>query len=59
MALAYAINLWLMSAYHVARLPAEFLPVGALLLWILGQIAVLGPARRASLIPPATATRMI
>ena len=42
MGLAYAINLWLMQKYQVNRLPAEFLPFGALLLWMLGQIAVLG-----------------
>jgi putative ABC transport system permease protein len=35
------------------------LPIGASLLWLLGQIAVLGPALRASLIPPAIATRTI
>ena len=59
MALAYAINLWLMQHYKVQRLPASFLPIGALLLWLLGQIAVLGPALRASLIPPAIATRSV
>ena len=59
MALAYAINLWLMSKYQVSRLPAEFLPLGALLLWGLGQIAVLGPALRAASIPPAIATRSV
>jgi len=57
MALAYAVNLWLMQKFHVTRLPAAFLPIGAALLWVLGQIAVLGPAVRAALIPPATATR--
>lgn len=59
MALAYAINLWLMHKYEVARLPVEFLPFGAGLLWILGQIAVLGPAMRAATIPPAIATRTV
>jgi putative ABC transport system permease protein len=59
MALAYAINLWLIHKYQVARLPAELLPVGALLLWMLGQVAVLGPALRASMIPPAIATRTV
>jgi putative ABC transport system permease protein len=59
MALAYAINLWLMQKYEVARLPITFLPVGAGLLWILGQIAVLGPAMRAATIPPAIATRTV
>src|SRR4029078_9719262 len=42
-ALAYAINLWLMHKYQVARLRGTFLPVGAALLWLLGQVAVLGP----------------
>jgi len=59
MALAYGINLWLMSKYEVPRLPAEFLPIGALLLWLLGQGAVLAPAMRASMIPPAIATRSV
>ena len=59
MALAYAINLWLMQKYQVARLPGEFLPIGAVLLWLLGQIAVLGPAMRAAMIPPAIATRSV
>ena len=59
MGLAYGINLWLMDKYEVARLPAEFLPIGALILWLLGQIAVLGPAMRASMIPPAIATRSV
>lgn len=59
MALAYAINLWLMSKYQMPRLPAIFLPVGAGMLWFLGQIAVLGPALRAATIPPATATRSV
>jgi putative ABC transport system permease protein len=59
MVLAYGINLWLMDKYQVARLPAEFLPIGAAVLWLLGQIAVLGPAMRASLIPPAIATRSV
>jgi putative ABC transport system permease protein len=59
MGLAYAINLLLMDKYQVPRLPALYLPVGAVLLWALGQIAVLGPAVRASLIPPAIATRTV
>jgi len=59
MVLAYAINLWLMSKYSVGRLPAEFLPIGAALLWTLGQVAVLAPALRAAMIPPAIATRSL
>ncbi|MGE0549735.1 MAG: ABC transporter permease [Kofleriaceae bacterium] len=59
MALAYAINLWLMDKYNVPRLPSAFLPIGAVLLWGLGQLAVLGPAIRAAGIPPAIATRTV
>jgi putative ABC transport system permease protein len=59
MALAYAINLWLMDKYQVPRLPVGVLPIGAFALWILGQLAVLGPATRASLIAPAVATRTV
>ena len=59
MILAYAINQSLMGKYQIARLPAVFLPIGAGLLWTLGQIAVLGPALRASKIPPAIATRTV
>lgn len=59
MVLAYGINHWLMGAYDVARLPAYFLPVGAVMLWALGQLAVLGPALRASGVPPAVATRTV
>ncbi len=59
MVLAYGINLWLMRAYQVPRLPGEFLPIGAALLWLLGQLAVLGPAMRAATIPPAIATRTV
>jgi putative ABC transport system permease protein len=59
MAMAYGINLVLMDKYEVGRLPAGFLPIGAALLWLLGQVAVLGPALRASMIPPAIATRTV
>jgi putative ABC transport system permease protein len=59
MGIAYGINLLLMSKYSVPRLPAGYLPIGAALLWLLGQIAVLGPALRASMIPPAIATRSV
>ena len=59
MALAYGINLALMERYELARLPAIYLPVGAVALWLLGQIAVFGPARRAAAVPPAVATRSV
>ncbi len=59
MLLAYAANLYLMSAYELPRLPLWYLPVGAVVLWLLGQLAVLPPARRAAAVPPAVATRSV
>jgi putative ABC transport system permease protein len=57
MVLAYGINLFLMTHYELPRLPFVYFPVGAVLLWLLGQIAVLGPAMRAAAVPPVVATR--
>jgi len=57
MLLAYGLNQVLMTHYELPRLPLLYLPVGALLLWALGQVAVLGPALRAAAVPPAVATR--
>ncbi|HVI24691.1 MAG TPA: FtsX-like permease family protein [Xanthomonadaceae bacterium] len=54
---AFGINQLLMSHYELPRLPAVYLPLGAVVLWLLGQAAVLGPARRAAAVPPAVATR--
>lgn len=59
MLLAYGINLGLMQHYELPRLPAMYLPIGAVTLWLLGQIAVFGPARRAAAVPPAVATRSV
>ncbi len=56
---AYGINQWLMSHYELGRLPAMYLPVGAAALWLLGQVAVFAPARRAAAVPPAVATRSV
>jgi putative ABC transport system permease protein len=59
MMLAYGINLGLMSKYELPRLPAMYLPLGAVVLWLLGQLAVFAPARRAASVPPAVATRSV
>lgn len=59
MAAAYGISGWLMQHYELPRLPWFYLPVGALALWALGQLAVLAPALRAAAVPPATATRSV
>jgi putative ABC transport system permease protein len=52
-------NLALMRRYELPRLPPGLLLLGAVLLWLLGQLAVLGPARRAAAVPPAEATRSV
>jgi len=59
MLLAVALNLWLMNRYELPRLPLWYLPVGALALWVLGQLAVLAPALRASRVAPVVATRSV
>lgn len=59
MLMAYGINQLLMTHYELPRLPAYYLPIGAVALWLLGQIAVFGPARRAAAVPPAIATRSV
>jgi putative ABC transport system permease protein len=57
MLLAVLLNVWLMHHFPLPRLPLFYLPVGAVVLWVLGQLAVLGPARRAASVPPVVATR--
>ena len=55
--LAYALNMLLMAHYEQPRLPLTYPAIGALALWLLGQLAVLGPALRAAAVPPVVATR--
>ena len=59
MVLAYGINVLLMLHYELPRLPAIYFPVGAIALWLIGQLAVLGPALRAAAVPPVVATRSV
>jgi len=59
MALAFGINLYLMQHYEMNRMPWYYLPGGAMALWLLGQLAVLGPALRAAAVPPVVATRSV
>ena len=58
--MAYALSLWLLAHTDGAKLlPWYYVPMGFVSLWILGQIAVLGPATRAARVPPAIATRSV
>jgi putative ABC transport system permease protein len=59
MLLAFVLNAALMRFYELPHLPLYYLPVGALALWGLGQLAVLGPALRAAAVPPVVATRSV
>lgn len=55
--LAVALNQLLVSQLELAKLPIGYLAVGSLALWLVGVLAVYGPAWRASSISPAIATR--
>jgi putative ABC transport system permease protein len=57
--LAVVLNLLLMTRYELPRLPLWYLPVSALVLWVLGQLSVLSPALRAAAVPPVVATRSV
>ena len=57
--LAFGINYWLVSSFELERINALYIPVGVVLLWGLGLLAVAGPARRAATISPAVATRTV
>lgn len=54
---AYAGNLWLMTHLEMPRIPWVWLPVGAAVLWLLGQLAVVAPARRGAAVSPVRATK--
>ncbi|MFN3304381.1 MAG: ABC transporter permease [Roseateles sp.] len=54
---AVALSQLLMQQYELARLPWLYLPAGALSLWLLGQLAVWVPARRAARLSPVAALR--
>jgi putative ABC transport system permease protein len=56
-ALAVSLNLWMVSSFSMARLNTGYTFVGAAVVLLLGQAAVLWPAIRAASISPALATR--
>ena len=57
--LAVAAGLKLSTLYEMPRLPLYYLLGGVLVIWIVGLLAVLIPARRAASTSPAVATRAI
>ncbi|MCU0757322.1 MAG: FtsX-like permease family protein [Xanthomonadales bacterium] len=57
--LALAVNQVMMRELELTRLPLEYLGLGAMVLLMLGVLAVLAPALRAAAVPPAVATRSV
>lgn len=57
--LSVALNIAMVEAFSLEPLSWYIIPLAMLALWIVGQAAVAGPARRASNITPAIATRSI
>jgi putative ABC transport system permease protein len=55
--LAVALNFMLVSNFSLRPLSWYVVPVAMLVMWSVGQLAVIGPARRASRVSPAIATR--
>ncbi len=56
-ALAIGLNILMVEAFALEPLAWYVIPIGVLALWAVGQAAVAGPARKASRISPAIATR--
>jgi len=57
--LTIGFNIFLVQAFNMPRIDWYYTPLGMLTLVIVGLLAVLGPSRRASNIPPALATRSV
>ncbi len=58
-ALAYGIHLFLFSIMQIPKMSLTLIPVGVVALYVLGIIAVIGPALRATAVPPAVASRTV
>lgn len=56
-ALAMALNLWMVRSFEMVRMDGSRAIIGAIVILLLGQFAVIWPALRAASIPPALATR--
>ncbi len=52
-------NIWLVEMAGFPRVELPYVIGGMLVLWVIGLLAVYGPARRACNVPPVVATRTI
>jgi putative ABC transport system permease protein len=58
-ALTIGLNIVMIEAFSLTRITWYLVPMAMIMLLIVGQIAVFGPARKASSVPPAVATRTV
>jgi putative ABC transport system permease protein len=57
--LALVLGYWLSTTFELPRLKLYYLLVGVVVLWTVSLVAALRPARRASAVSPAIATRTV
>jgi putative ABC transport system permease protein len=58
-ALTVGLNIIMIETFSLTRITWYLVPVAMLMLLAVGQMAVFGPAKRASSVPPAVATRTV
>ncbi|MGY0581103.1 MAG: ABC transporter permease [Paraglaciecola chathamensis] len=58
-ALTIVLNIVLVDAFSLDPIAWYYIPLGMVALWLVGQLAVFGPARKAANIAPALATRSV
>ena len=58
-ALAVGFNVLLVQTLQMPKVDWTFVLLGAIALWLLGLLAALGPAHRATQVPPSVATRTV
>jgi len=57
--LTIGFNIWLVNQWELPKLNLMYIPFGLVFLWLLGLLATMQPARRASNVSPAVATRTV
>lgn len=57
--LTVGLNMLLVDMFSLNKLDWYLIPTGMVSLWLVGQLAVFGPAKKAAAIPPALATRTV